>query len=195
VTERLREPVANDTSAAVGYAPLTPTERLVLQVEQFLKGPSFKRAFPDTGEDVNVLTVRTGRQVSVTVSMPFLSSSIRKESQYFSRKELAIRALESFVKRKTGDSFSPQVFLNVLDRPGIGEAGTYLTLLGTSAEAGDSGEVGRGNRVCGVVSLRRPASAEAAEARIRSRMWGRSTMFWPRSLQRISIKEYMEYAR
>jgi S-adenosylmethionine synthetase len=35
-------------------------------------------------------------------------------------------------------------------------------LLGTSAEAGDSGEVGRGNRVCGVISLRRPASAEAA---------------------------------
>ena len=26
--------------------------------------------------------------------------------------------------------------------------------LGTSAEAGDSGEVGRGNRVCGVISLR-----------------------------------------
>ena len=40
--------------------------------------------------------------------------------------------------------------------------GTYLTLLGTSAEVGDSGEVGRGNRVCGVISLRRPASAEAA---------------------------------
>lgn len=38
----------------------------------------------------------------------------------------------------------------------------YLSLLGTSAEAGDSGEVGRGNRVCGVISLRRPASAEAA---------------------------------
>ena len=38
----------------------------------------------------------------------------------------------------------------------------YLSLLGTSAEAGDSGEVGRGNRVCRVISLRRPASAEAA---------------------------------
>jgi S-adenosylmethionine synthetase len=38
----------------------------------------------------------------------------------------------------------------------------YLSLLGTSAEAGDSGEVGRGNRVCGVISLGRPASAEAA---------------------------------
>ena len=162
VTERSREPVANDTSAAVGYAPLTPTERLVFQIERFLNGSSFKREFPDTGEDVKVLAVRTGRSVTVTVSMPFLSPLIRKESQYIMRKQSAARALKSFVKRKIGDRFSPEIFLNVLDRPGLGEMGAYLTLLGTSAEAGDSGEVGRGNRVCGIVSVHRPASAEAA---------------------------------
>ncbi|MBI5855298.1 MAG: S-adenosylmethionine synthetase, partial [Nitrospirae bacterium] len=72
------------------------------------------------------------------------------------------RVLTDFVKRKGGAHFSSHVFLNMLDQPGAGEAGSYLTLLGTSAEAGDSGEVGRGNRVCGVISLRRPASAEAA---------------------------------
>ena len=87
VTERPEEDVANDTSAAVGYAPLTPTERLVFQIEQFLNGPSFKREFPDTGEDVKVLAVRTGRNLNVTVSMPFLSPLIRKESQYFLRKQ------------------------------------------------------------------------------------------------------------
>ena len=38
----------------------------------------------------------------------------------------------------------------------------YLTLLGTSAEQGDSGQVGRGNRVCGLISLNRPMSVEAA---------------------------------
>jgi S-adenosylmethionine synthetase len=70
--------------------------------------------------------------------------------------------LIDFVTRKTGTGVSSHVFLNVLDQRGAGEAGTYLTLLGTSAEAGDSGEVGRGNRVCGIISLRRPASAEAA---------------------------------
>ena len=162
VTERPQEAVANDTSAAVGYAPLTPTERLVFQIEQFLNGPSFKREFPDTGEDVKVLAVRTRKNMNVTVSMPFLSPFIRKESQYFMRKRLAVRALERFVERRIGNKFSSQIFLNVLDRPGLGEMGTYLTLLGTSAEAGDSGEVGRGNRVCGIISLRRPASAEAA---------------------------------
>jgi len=162
VAERPREVVANDTSATVGYAPLTPTERLVFQVEQFLNGAPFKKEFPDTGEDVKVLAVRSGRDLSVTVAMPFLAPSIRSESEYFKRKVLVERALTNFVARKSGTGFSPHIFLNVLDRLGAGEAGAYLTLLGTSAEAGDSGEVGRGNRVCGIISLRRPASAEAA---------------------------------
>jgi len=162
VTERSTEPVANDTSAAVGYAPLTPTERLVFHIEQFLNSPTFKREFPDTGEDVKVLAVRMKKDVTITVAMPFLSPFVRKESQYFARKAQAAEALKAFVKRKSGAGLSPQLFLNVLDRRGVGEGGTYLTLLGTSAEAGDSGEVGRGNRVCGVISLRRPASGEAA---------------------------------
>ncbi|MBH0192604.1 MAG: S-adenosylmethionine synthetase [Nitrospira sp.] len=162
VAERPREAVANDTSATVGYAPLTPTERLVFQVEQFLNSRAFKKEFPDTGEDVKVLAVRRGKDLTVTVAMPFLAPLIRNESEYFKRKVMVGRVLTDFVIRKSGDRFSPRLFLNVLDRPGTGEAGTYLTLLGTSAEAGDSGEVGRGNRVCGIISLRRPASAEAA---------------------------------
>lgn len=100
--------------------------------------------------------------MAVTVAMPFLAPLIRTESQYFKRKASVERVLTDFVQRKCGAQFSPHVFLNMLDQPGAGEAGSYLTLLGTSAEAGDSGEVGRGNRVCGVISLRRPASAEAA---------------------------------
>jgi S-adenosylmethionine synthetase len=38
----------------------------------------------------------------------------------------------------------------------------YLSLLGTSAEDADSGQVGRGNRVNGVIPLNRPVSGEAA---------------------------------
>jgi S-adenosylmethionine synthetase len=38
----------------------------------------------------------------------------------------------------------------------------YLTVTGTSAEDADSGEVGRGNRVNGVIALNRPMGTEAA---------------------------------
>jgi len=162
VSERKGGPVANDTSAAVGYAPFTPTERLVFQVEQFLNSPSFKKASPATGQDVKVLGVRTGTQVALTVAMPLLASAIRTESQYFARKAEVLKSLQSFVTQKAGPKLSAEVTLNALDRRGAGIEGMYLSLLGTSAEAGDSGEVGRGNRVCGVISLRRPASAEAA---------------------------------
>ncbi len=162
VSEQPREAVANDTSATVGYAPLTPTERLVFQIERFLNSRSFKNEFPDTGEDVKVLAVRRGRDLTVTVAMPFLAPLISRESEYFARKALVTRALKEFVERNSGRGVSPHIHVNTLDRRGAGEAGAYLTLLGTSAEAGDSGEVGRGNRVCGIISLRRPASAEAA---------------------------------
>lgn len=162
VSERRGGPVANDTSAAVGYAPFTPTERLVFQVEQFLNSHSFKKVFPDTGQDVKVIGVRTRGKVALTVAMPLLASAIRTGSQYFARKAEVLKALQSFVKQKAEPRLSAEVTLNALDRRGAGVEGMYLSLLGTSAEAGDSGEVGRGNRVCGVISLRRPASAEAA---------------------------------
>ena len=38
----------------------------------------------------------------------------------------------------------------------------YLTVLGTSAEGADSGQVGRGNKVNGVIALNRPIGIEAA---------------------------------
>jgi len=38
----------------------------------------------------------------------------------------------------------------------------YLSLLGTSAEDADSGQVGRGNRVNGLISMNRPMGTEAA---------------------------------
>lgn len=181
VTERPHDIVANDTSATVGYAPLTPTEQLVLQIEQFLNSRLFKKAFPDTGEDVKVLAVRHQKELAVTVAMPFLAPLIRTEADYFKRKAAAERVLTDFVKRKCAAGLSTRVFLNVLDQRGAGEAGAYLTLLGTSAEAGDSGEVGRGNRVCGIISLRRPASAEAAPGKNPAAHVGKiSITCWPR---------------
>ncbi len=49
-----------------------------------------------------------------------------------------------------------------LDREGHGLNGMYLTVLGTSAEGADGGEVGRGNRVNGLITFCRPMTMEAA---------------------------------
>ena len=153
------ELVANDTSAASGYAPLTPTEELVLEVERYLNGPEFKAAFPDTGEDVKVFGLRRESHLSLTVAMPFRCEAILSERAYFARKEAVRGALaERFRAAPLELAWS----LNSLDRPGHGADGTYLTLTGTSAEDADSGQVGRGNRVNGLIAFARPAGSEAA---------------------------------
>lgn len=154
--------VANDTSAAVGYAPLTPTERLVIDVERLLNGPLFKTEFPETGEDVKVMALRFDQDLSLTVAMPVLAGAIRSEAGYFRLKSRLLRAIQAYVERQPHGCKRVRVAVNALDRRGKGLDGMYLSLLGTSAEQGDSGQVGRGNRVCGVIALNRPMSGEAA---------------------------------
>ena len=56
----------------------------------------------------------------------------------------------------------PTASLNTLDMPGRGMKGIYTTVTGTSAEDADCGQVGRGNRVNGIIPLNRPVSSEAA---------------------------------
>jgi len=70
--------------------------------------------------------------------------------------------LTEYLEGKVRALNSIAVQLNTLDDPARGEQGMYLTVLGTSAEGGDCGQVGRGNRVNGVTSLNRPISTEAA---------------------------------
>lgn len=151
---------ANDTSAAVGYWPLTPTEQVVLDLEHYLNGEQFKGRFPETGEDVKIMALRIGRDLEITAAMPLLAGSIASEADYFGRKEAVRRAVLDFLgKRRDFDRIA--LHLNALDQPGRGLEGVYLSLLGTSAEDADSGQVGRGNRVNGLIPVCRPVGAEA----------------------------------
>ncbi|MEM2739626.1 MAG: methionine adenosyltransferase [Candidatus Bathyarchaeia archaeon] len=152
---------ANDTSAAVGYAPMSRVERVVYDVERFLNSLEFKRRYPETGEDIKVMGLRYEDKLDLTVSMAFVDKFIDCESTYFRRKEEVLEELKELLSSKGYfDRF--EVRLNTLDRMGRGIEGLYLTVLGTSADSADSGQVGRGNRVNGVIPLNRPISSEAA---------------------------------
>ncbi len=153
--------VANDTSAAVGYYPLSPTELAVLGMERHLNSNLFKRSFPETGEDIKVMGLRTGSDLDLTVAMPLLSRFVWNERSYFERKEVIQAEMERFTGTLTGFR-RITVHFNTLDEPGRGLGGVYLSLLGTSAEDADSGQVGRGNRVNGLISMNRPMGTEAA---------------------------------
>ncbi len=153
---------SNDTSAAIGYAPLTPTEKLVLEIERFLNSSEFKNKFPETGEDVKVMGFREGRDIHLTIAMPFIDRFIENEAYYFERKRVVMREIKNFTLSNKGYFRNTNLYFNTLDRKGRGVEGVYLSVLGTSAEDADSGQVGRGNRVNGIIALNRPTGAEAA---------------------------------
>jgi S-adenosylmethionine synthetase len=105
--------------------------------------------------------LRNGRALAVTVAMPLISRFITSERAYFARKEDLRKDIARFLK-SVRDFASIDLHLNALDAEGRGLGGTYLSILGTSAESADSGQVGRGNRVNGLISLGRPLGTEAA---------------------------------
>jgi S-adenosylmethionine synthetase len=152
---------ANDTSAAVGYAPMTRTEKIVLETEQFLNSKEFKQQFPESGEDIKVMGSRINDKLNLTISMAFVDRFVSSEEDYFNKKAKILEETNRFVEAKTNFE-SINIELNTLDVRGRGLGGLYLTVLGTSADSGDSGQVGRGNRVNGLISLNRPFCSEAA---------------------------------
>lgn len=152
--------VANDTSALVGYAPFTKTESSVLETEEYINSQNFKKEFPESGEDVKVMGFRKNNTLELTIAMAFVDSHVDSENHYFKRKQDMLQSISEFHKKR-GDFDEVKITMNNLDSKNKGIDGLYLTVLGTSADNADSGEVGRGNMANRVISLTRPAGSEA----------------------------------
>jgi len=152
---------ANDTSAAVGYAPMSRTESIVLKTEGYINSLEFKKRFPESGEDVKIMSIRRNNELNLTIAMAMVDRYINDTKEYFEKKEEILSEIQNFLK-KNSEFDSINVDLNTLDVKGRGLDGIYLTVLGTSADGADSGQVGRGNRVNGVIPLNRPVCSEAA---------------------------------
>ncbi|SCL20819.1 methionine adenosyltransferase [Micromonospora pallida] len=147
--------VSNDTNLLHGYAPLSRLERVVLELENLINGDDFKRRHPDTGWDVKVFGSRRGDTFSLVVNMPFLAAHIASIDEYWARKAVIQQELEQYVATQHVDDF--RMLMNATDRNGR----AYLTALGSVADTGDVGVVGRGNRVNGLITPMRPMSIEA----------------------------------
>jgi len=160
-SERETVKKANDTSAGVGFWPLTKTEEAVLAIEKFLNSRPWKTRFPETGEDVKVMGVREGKTLVLTIAMPLIDRFLRGEGDYFSRKDFILEEIGKFLEPYKREFDLIDLHYNSLDERGRGTKGVYLSVLGTSAEDADSGSVGRGNRVNGLITFSRPMSLEA----------------------------------
>jgi S-adenosylmethionine synthetase len=150
-------PLANDTSIGVGYAPLSDLERVTLAVEHRLNSRSVKQSSPALGEDVKVLSIRRGERVDLTVACAIVGRHVRDLPEYLGAREHA-RDTARDAARRVAD-LEIAVDVNVADEPAT--QSVYLTVTGTSAEGGDDGQTGRGNRPNGLITPYRPMSLEA----------------------------------
>ncbi|MCS7253190.1 MAG: methionine adenosyltransferase [Armatimonadota bacterium] len=155
-------PRANDTSLAVAFAPLSVTEQLVKEAEMFLNSPALRVELPAIGEDIKVMGVRTGRRIRLTIAAAFIDRYVRSVREYYELKEVVKEKLKQHLCEncliKFPVEYEVEIELNTAD-----EGDTiYITVTGTSAECGDDGQVGRGNRINGLITPYRPMSLEAA---------------------------------
>lgn len=151
-------PLAGDSSFAVAYAPLSELERLVRDVEPYLTSPEMKRRYPMLGQDIKVMGLRVGDRIELLLAIAFIASATPDLETYLQvKREVCAQVVEWAASRTTRQVV---VAINSADRPEEGIV--YLTATGTSAEQGDDGQVGRGNRANGLITPMRTMTLEAA---------------------------------
>lgn len=151
-------PLSNDTSFGVGFAPYSKLENLVFNTERLLNSKEIKAKIPEIGEDIKVMGLRKGNRIELTVAMAVISQLVEDVNQYINVKEETKNQILDLAA-KLVPNYDVKVNINTGDK--IDRGIVYLTVTGTSAEHGDDGMTGRGNRATGLITPMRPMSLEA----------------------------------
>ncbi len=151
-------PLSNDTSFGVGYAPFDDVESVVYNIERKLNSKEIKKENPEIGEDIKVMGVRVGEKIKITIACAFVDRFVKGVEDYVEKREKVKEIAYSVAKGLT----EREVDIEINTGDDLEGGNVYITVTGTSAEAGDDGEVGRGNRVNGLITPYRPMSLEAA---------------------------------
>jgi len=153
-------PMANDTSFGVGHAPLTETETIVYEAERALN-TSYHADHPELGPDVKLMGKREGDRIDITVAAAMVDAYIDDLDDY----DAAVADVREFVTGLAEEHTDRDVHVHVNTADDYEEGSIYLTVTGTSAEQGDDGSVGRGNRANGLITPNRPMSMEATSGK------------------------------
>jgi S-adenosylmethionine synthetase len=160
VFKRGKAPMANDTSFGVGHAPFSEVEQIVYNTERQMV-LNFKKDLPAIGTDIKVMGMRKNNDITLTVACAMIGKHLDDQAHYFSVKEELRNKILDLSAEYTDRAV--EVFVNTGDDEKAGSV--YLTVTGTSAEMGDDGSVGRGNRCNGLITPNRPMSMEATSGK------------------------------
>lgn len=110
--------LANDTSCGVGYAPTSCLEHVTLAIERALNSRDTKQAHPQLGQDVNIMGVRQGDRLEITVACAMIGKYLSDAADYVRSKEtVALIARETAAAAGAGEV---DIAVNAADEVGAG---------------------------------------------------------------------------
>lgn len=153
-------PHANDTSFGVGHAPFSDLESLILAVSDHIDNVLRPRN-PVLGTDIKIMGLRNNDEINLTLCVAMIDRFCSSLDDYIDAVERVRDEIGILAKRHTSRPVS--VAINTGDN--YETKSLFLTVNGTSAEMGDDGSVGRGNRANGLITPHRPMSMEATSGK------------------------------
>ena len=100
----------------------------------------------------------------ISIAAAFVSKYVDDVDAYLNMKDELKNIVNDLAAKET--DLSVKTLINTADdETKKDESGYYLTVTGTSAEMGDDGSVGRGNRANGLITPNRPMSMEATSGK------------------------------
>jgi S-adenosylmethionine synthetase len=153
-------PRANDTSFGVGHAPFSETETIVKAVSAYIDG-EFRPRHPVVGQDIKIMGLRDGNSITLTLGCAMVDRYCSGLAEYIECKDVLQEHILKVAKKHTNRN----LVIDVNTADDIDTGSVFLTVTGTSAEMGDDGSVGRGNRCNGLITPNRPMSMEATSGK------------------------------
>lgn len=182
-------PLANDTSFGAGFYPITTLQDIIIRIEKLLNAPSTKTKLPFIGEDCKVMGIKAPSGNYFTIAVAMIDTYISDLNDYITK----IESIKKFISTNLNLS-GATIYINTADDY-LNES-IYLTVIGTSAENGDDGQVGRGNRINGLITPYHPMSLEATSGKNPINHTGKIYNYFAMDLSRAVVEHnYSDHAR
>jgi S-adenosylmethionine synthetase len=153
-------PRSNDTSFGVGHAPFSDVENIIRNSAEFID-TKLRKKYPAIGQDIKIMGLRDRDTITLTVACAIVDRHCADIREYQEYMDLLKEQITAVAKKNT----KRKVVVHVNTADDIKKKSVFLTVTGTSAEMGDDGSVGRGNRCNGLITPNRPMSMEATSGK------------------------------
>ena len=155
-----RIPRSNDTSFGVGHAPFSEVETIIKSSAAYID-TKLRKKYPAIGQDIKIMGLRDRDTITLTIACAIVDKYCADIKEYVEYMDILKEHIGTVAKKST----KRKVVVHVNTADDIKNKSVFLTVTGTSAEMGDDGSVGRGNRCNGLITPNRPMSMEATSGK------------------------------